>query len=874
LKTIFMIRTFLCLVVISSIVVGTPAKAQHVSLALKPSVEIADIQVLGEAKRGDTFEILVRYRSLIDADGAVGIRIPQHAVFSGRSIADRAVTEERNFTREQARTERFAIQADENGDGIYSFTIHVPDAPVGYSRSAERWIKIITTDEGFEVFDPLNPGDRQPMEIGKDIQTFMGERSDRGKNNALGMQIQSLNYSVSVSGKIRFYTGYPEFAYRGVYGNGVVLWFRNSSNPGTWYHPVYASSPVQGTHFDILDEQGNFSFNFNFTGDLSGYNELIVLVNTANSAAIMPAPQDGYISWSGGGYTAYFNESEGLQVTINPSQTTISINQNGEVNSQWGRVLRYSTLSKEFTQELYGGNMTFSVPAIPTQITGATACGTFWNNWSFLNGWSQSIELNPNCTDFTTVSHEFGHWTHYRMWTNNTKWNNANDNLVEGFAIFNSFAVRNYANRQYGDDIIEDDDNTEEDSFVGSPYRYFGIRYAQPSAPSFGKSAAAFSSYLWNLYDDPVDNTFLASVYSSGDNDDLNGHSVRTFERMRTLGTTSVSNYHSHFKSGFPSEEQTSVNKIYNFMFDDLNSIPSSKMLSAQIENFVAILGSGQVSFSWQPRSYPSGNYANTESGYRLYKDSGSGWQLVQTISVGNNNYTYYTSTPNAYFRLTSYNSEGESSNAPIVSTILSPPSLSLNTSGFSPELNWGSVTGATSYKIYSGTVAGAPGTVNCNSVSSFSHLDTTSSTTYTDYSVIIDPYESLFVCYYVIAVHGSSESNPSNEVGTHAMAPLKQITDRQIPDEYSLFQNYPNPFNPSTTFAFGIPEEAHVSLKVYNMTGQLVATLMSDPMSAGFHEVNWQADRYPSGIYLLHMQAVGVSGQSHRFMQKLTLLK
>lgn len=203
-----------------------------------------------------------------------------------------------------------------------------------------------------------------------------------------------------------------------------------------------------------------------------------------------------------------------------------------------------------------------------------------------------------------------------------------------------------------------------------------------------------------------------------------------------------------------------------------------------------------------------------------------------------------------------------------------SPPSLSINTSGFSPELNWGSVSGATSYKIYSGTVAGAPGTVNCNSVSSFSLLDTTTSTSYTDYSVIIDPYESIFVCYYVTSVNSTGESNQSNKVGTHAMAPFKEIADRQIPDEYSLFQNYPNPFNPSTTLAFGLPEEAHVSLKVYNITGQLVATLMSDPLSAGYHEIDWQADRLPSGIYMLQMQAVGVSGETHRFMQKLTLLK
>ncbi len=201
-------------------------------------------------------------------------------------------------------------------------------------------------------------------------------------------------------------------------------------------------------------------------------------------------------------------------------------------------------------------------------------------------------------------------------------------------------------------------------------------------------------------------------------------------------------------------------------------------------------------------------------------------------------------------------------------------PSLSINASGFSPELSWGHVSGATSYRIYTGTVVGAPGTVNCNSVLGFSLLDTTTDTTYTDHSVIIDPYESIFVCYQVTAVNSDGESGPSNQVGTHAMAPLKQRVDTQTPDAFVLFQNHPNPFNPATTIAFGLPEGAQVRLTVYTITGQVVATLLAEPLQAGFHEIDWHADGLPSGIYLVQLHAVDGSGNPHRFVRKLTLVK
>jgi hypothetical protein len=68
---------------------------------------------------------------------------------------------------------------------------------------------------------------------------------------------------------------------------------------------------------------------------------------------------------------------------------------------------------------------------------------------------------------------------------------------------------------------------------------------------------------------------------------------------------------------------------------------------------------------------------------------------------------------------------------------------------------------------------------------------------------------------------------------------------------EYALRQNYPNPFNPTTGIEFDLVAANHVSLKVFNMMGQEVATLVNREVPAGRHAVNFDGSRLPSGIYL-----------------------
>jgi len=76
------------------------------------------------------------------------------------------------------------------------------------------------------------------------------------------------------------------------------------------------------------------------------------------------------------------------------------------------------------------------------------------------------------------------------------------------------------------------------------------------------------------------------------------------------------------------------------------------------------------------------------------------------------------------------------------------------------------------------------------------------------------------------------------------------------IPQQYALYQNYPNPFNPSTKIKFQIPENSFVTLKVYDVLGNEVATLVNQEKPIGSYNVEFDASSLPSGIYLYQLQA------------------
>jgi hypothetical protein len=89
---------------------------------------------------------------------------------------------------------------------------------------------------------------------------------------------------------------------------------------------------------------------------------------------------------------------------------------------------------------------------------------------------------------------------------------------------------------------------------------------------------------------------------------------------------------------------------------------------------------------------------------------------------------------------------------------------------------------------------------------------------------------------------------------------------DNSIPAEFSLSQNYPNPFNPSTTIKYSVPETGFVSLKIYDMLGQLVATLSNGIHQVGSYTATFDGSDLASGVYVYRLQSESVS-ISKKFM-------
>jgi hypothetical protein len=87
---------------------------------------------------------------------------------------------------------------------------------------------------------------------------------------------------------------------------------------------------------------------------------------------------------------------------------------------------------------------------------------------------------------------------------------------------------------------------------------------------------------------------------------------------------------------------------------------------------------------------------------------------------------------------------------------------------------------------------------------------------------------------------------------------PITGIEDNaaSVPTYYVLRQNYPNPFNPSTTIEFTIPKTGFVTLIIYDILGKKVATLVSETLTAGSYEYQWDASGLASGVYFYRLEA------------------
>ncbi len=89
------------------------------------------------------------------------------------------------------------------------------------------------------------------------------------------------------------------------------------------------------------------------------------------------------------------------------------------------------------------------------------------------------------------------------------------------------------------------------------------------------------------------------------------------------------------------------------------------------------------------------------------------------------------------------------------------------------------------------------------------------------------------------------------------------------MPQSFELYQNYPNPFNPATIIRYELPTDAHVLIKLFDILGREIKTLVDESKEAGYHQITLDASQLASGIYFYKM----VAG-SYVAVKKLVVMK
>ena len=115
-----------------------------------------------------------------------------------------------------------------------------------------------------------------------------------------------------------------------------------------------------------------------------------------------------------------------------------------------------------------------------------------------------------------------------------------------------------------------------------------------------------------------------------------------------------------------------------------------------------------------------------------------------------------------------------------------------------------------------------------------------------------------------ILFVIAGKDSSQSGHFGSYALidnlsfSPATAVQQVDEPVSYMLYQNYPNPFNPTTTIRYAVPDAEHVILKIYDVLGREVATLVNEEQQAGMHSVQLSADNYKltSGVYIYTLKA------------------
>jgi predicted nucleotidyltransferase len=111
---------------------------------------------------------------------------------------------------------------------------------------------------------------------------------------------------------------------------------------------------------------------------------------------------------------------------------------------------------------------------------------------------------------------------------------------------------------------------------------------------------------------------------------------------------------------------------------------------------------------------------------------------------------------------------------------------------------------------------------------------------------------------YYwsVQAIDNSYTGSPFADEHTFTVTSSGDIIEENVPNDFYLYQNYPNPFNPSTHIAFSLPKETFITVKIFDLLGREIVSLMNEVKPKGKYEIEWDASNFPAGVYYCKLKS------------------
>jgi hypothetical protein len=119
-------------------------------------------------------------------------------------------------------------------------------------------------------------------------------------------------------------------------------------------------------------------------------------------------------------------------------------------------------------------------------------------------------------------------------------------------------------------------------------------------------------------------------------------------------------------------------------------------------------------------------------------------------------------------------------------------------------------------------------------------------------------------------------QQNLTFKISTGVQQWTKEIAIKVgVPNQFELYHNFPNPFNPSTTISYQLPAESKVSLRIYDILGREVATLLDNQTKqAGYYEQSWNASHCASGMYIYRLNWTDQSGKTSTATKSMLMVK